>query len=120
MKMDLFSRPEPALTADALQARAQFIEAYQPGSRWAESNPAEAGAKVRPLLKSHLRFLINHYYFDARKAEKVALYPKALPFYQRYLALFPLEEETGEILFSYGELLAELKDEKKAAEAYQA
>ncbi len=120
LKMDALNRPEAAFSAEALQARAQFIEAYQPGSRWAESNPAEAAAKVRPLLKSHLRFLMNHYDAEARKAEKAALYPKALPFYQRYLELFPSEGDAGETLFSYGELLTELKEEKKAADAYQA
>lgn len=120
LKMDALNRPEAPFHSDALWARAEFIEAYLPGSRWAESHPDEVAAKVRPLLKSHLRFLMNYYYSEARKAGRVALYPKALPLYQRYLELFPAEGDAGEILFTYAELLDELNEKKKAADAYQA
>jgi lipopolysaccharide biosynthesis regulator YciM len=120
MKIEAFNRPDLSDRPEAFQARVEFIEAYRPGGRWAENNPTEVTAKIRPLIKSHLRFLMNHYYLEARKTERVALYPKALPFYQQYLALFSSEEEAGETFFSYAELLNELREEKKAAEAYHA
>lgn len=117
--IDLLSEPSLVSNADAVQARISFIEKYQPDTPWAHENGDRIEA-IKPLLKEQLRFLMTHFHVEAKKAQRAALYQKALPWYDLYLQRFPAEKETGEVRFLYGELLGEMKEERRAAENYRA
>lgn len=118
--IDVYNEPTAASTPEGIQARVSFIESYRPGSSWANENPPEQVERVKSLLKEQLRFLLTHYQVEAQKAQRAALYQKALPWYDLYFQIFPKESETGEVRFVYAELLNELKEERRSAENYRA
>ncbi len=106
-------------TPEEIQTRISFVENYRPGTRWAEENGPEGTDRVKPVLKEQLLFLTATFHDEAKKGGRAALYQKVIPWYERYLTLFPDDEETGPVRFHYAEALAELKEEPRAAEHYR-
>lgn len=107
-----------ALNPKAVSARVAFVERYRPEGAWAAENGAAHWSEIKPLLKEALRGLLSHFHLEAKKAERAADYREILPWYQRYLDLFPSEDETGEVRFLYAEALNGMGEGKKAAEVY--
>lgn len=107
-----------AFTPQALSARVAFIERYWPDGVWAQENGEARWSRVKPLLKEQLRDLLSYFHIEAKKTESVAYYREILPWYERYLNLFPAESETGEARFLYAEVLNGMGEKKKAAEVY--
>ncbi|TAK04443.1 MAG: tetratricopeptide repeat protein [Candidatus Manganitrophaceae bacterium] len=118
--IDLYNEPAMASSPEAIQVRIGFIENYRPGSVWTRENRPEQVERVKPLLKEQLRFLMTYFHVEAKKAQRVALYQKVLPWYDLYLEIFPAEKETGEVRFLYAEVLSEMKEERRSAESYRA
>src|SRR5579884_1095992 len=117
--IDLYNEPALAALPEGIQARISFIESYRPGSPWTKENRPEQVSRVHPLLKEQLWYLMTYFHVEAKKAQRLALYQKVLPWYDLYLEIFPAEKETGEVRFRYAEVLNEMKEERRAAESYR-
>jgi TolA-binding protein len=118
--IDLYNESVSVSTPEGIQARISFIENYRPEGTWAKENASEQVDRVKPLLKEQLRFLLTYFDHEAKKAQRTALYLKALPWYDLYLQIFSTENEIGEIRFRHAEILHEMEEEHRSAESYRA
>ncbi len=105
--------------ADVVTARTEFVNKYRPESLWGQKNFTEAADTVKPILKQHLRFLMTHYYSEAKKTETQDAYKSVLTWYLYYLSVFPEEEDIGKDRFLYAEVLAQLGEPQKSLEAFR-
>ncbi|GEM_PF-2059389 len=113
------NQSESVSIADVVTARTEFVNKYRPESLWGQKNFADADNEVRPLLKRHLRFLMTHYYAEAKKTETQDAYKSVLTWYLYYLSVFPDEEEIGKDRFIYAEVLSQLNEYEKAVVAFR-
>ncbi|MFQ5580214.1 MAG: tetratricopeptide repeat protein [Nitrospiria bacterium] len=103
---------------DIVKARSEFVKRYRPGSAWSKKNHADPSERIRPLLHSHLQFLMTYYYGKGKAHRETAMTRKAVFWHRLYLEAFPQEEEIGATRFLYAELLSELNLDQEAIEAY--
>lgn len=105
--------------ADVVTARMEFVNKYRTGSLWATQYTASEENGVKPILKTHLRFLMTHYYAEAKKTETENAYKSVLTWSLYYLSMFPEEQDIGKDRFLYAETLAKLNETEKAITAFR-
>ncbi len=102
-----------------IKARADFVNRYRAGEAWDLSNLSSASDRIRPLLKSHLQFLMTYYYGKGKTQREIAMTRKAVTWHRIYLEAFPHDAEIGATRFLYAELLSELNSDHEAMKAYR-
>ncbi|NOY84506.1 MAG: hypothetical protein GXO96_06755 [Nitrospirae bacterium] len=105
--------------ADVVTARTEFVNKYRPESLWGQKNFAATTDTLKPILKQHLRFLMTHYYAEAKKTETQDAHKSVLTWYLYYLSVFPEEEDIGKDRFLYAEVLANLDEYQQAIVAFR-
>lgn len=112
------NQSENVSIAEVVTARTEFVNKYRPESLWGQKNFSAAAESVKPILKQHLRFLMTHYYTEAKKTETQNAYKSALTWYLYYLSVFPEEEDIGKDRFLYAGILSKLDEYPQAILAF--
>lgn len=115
----LIKQSESVPMENVVRARTEFVNTYRPDSLWGSAHKVSDRNGVKPLLKTHLRFLMTHYYSEAKKTGTENLYQSVLTWYADYLSIFPEEDDIGKDRFIYAEALTQLKENNKALLAYR-
>ncbi len=99
---------------NVINERMRFVVSYEPASLWAVKNGVSRSEALRPILKNYLQFLMQHYYSERVNEDNKSSLAKALPWYRRYLALFPEAPRTDLIYSLYADLLVESNEARLA------
>lgn len=102
-----------------IEAKAQFVEAYEPHSAYWKNVSAEKRAEVEKMLRSHLGDLTRYYHARARQNPNPADVAQAERWYRKHLELYPDDADAPETNFLYAELLYDAERFQDAAAQYQ-
>ncbi len=100
----------------------RLVELYRPGSNWWKKNQSDKMATERALViaEQRMRDMVTEYHRYAQKFKKYDDYELARDLYAQYLNVFPDTEYAYNLNFYYAEILWDLGEWQKAAEAYDA
>lgn len=101
----------------ALNAKRDYVARYGPAGEFSRANPT-ASEQARPLVKTYLAELAQHYHASAQKSHQSADYQEAVHWYRAYLEGFPKEPEAAHTNFLLAELLFEDHRWAEAAAEY--
>ena len=110
------SQNNPRAYQDAI---VQWVETYQSKSAWHKENDREARLRIRPMLKDFLYHLGVSAHNIAQNQEDEEGYRAAVRWYGEFLAEFPEEDESGEIMFLMADAHYAVKDYSVAGRVYK-
>lgn len=102
-----------------VEAKAQFVEAYEPSGAYWKNNTSDKREEVDKLVRSHLTDLTRYYHARARQAPDPADVTQAERWYRKYLEAYPGDAQAPEANFLYAELLYDAGRFEEAAAQYQ-
>jgi TolA-binding protein len=102
----------------ALDAKKDYVVQYGGDSEFRRANP-EGWDHAKPLLKTYLTALAEHYHASAQHTHAQADVAQAVQWYRRDLATFPDDKDAAQTNFLLAELLYENHQYADAAAEYE-
>lgn len=101
------------------QAKADFVNRYQPAAPYWHGNPGAERGKVLVKVRDYLHELTRYAHAKAQRSKAAADYHQAEQWYGLLLSAFPDDPAAADTRFLYGELLFEDGRYREAADEYQ-
>lgn len=102
----------------ALDAKREYVSHYGADSDFRKANP-EGWEHAKPLVKTHLEELAQHYHASAQKTHSAEDTDQAVRWYRDFLASFPDDKDAAHNNFLLAELLYDAKRFPEAATEYE-
>jgi tetratricopeptide (TPR) repeat protein len=102
----------------ALDAKRDYVSHYGASSEFSKANP-EGWEHAKPLVKTHLEELAQHYHASAQKSHDAADTEQAVHWYREELKAFPDDADAARNNFLLAELLYDAKRFAEAAPEYE-
>lgn len=106
-------------TAEAVAAKGEFVELYQPGAAYWQQADAAGLTEILPLVRAHLTDLTEYYHARLRRQQTQQDLDQARRWYDTFLHAFSQDRHAPRMQFLYAEMLFDAGAYGDAAREYE-